>query len=70
MVWWKWCYPPLVVQEQSKLMWKYRDELKNNLSKSELQSLLLANDQKVPKGESNVSAMARTSIGSVGGSPY
>lgn len=51
-------------------MWKYRDELKNNLSKSELQSLLLANDQKVPKGESNVSAMARTSIGSVGGSPY
>ena len=38
-------------------MWKYRDELKNNLSKSELQELLVANNQKVPKGEASVSAL-------------
>ena len=36
-------------------MWKYRDELKNNLSKAEMQELLQANNQKVPKGESAVS---------------
>ena len=37
-------------------MWKIRDEARNSLSKSEMQELLLANNQLVPKGESAVSA--------------
>ena len=43
------------MQEQSQLMWKIRDQLQSSLSKSGMQALLRANNQAVPKGESNVS---------------
>ena len=46
----------LSLQEQSKLIWKYRDLLKNNLSKVNMHQLLEANDQKIPKGEASVSS--------------
>ncbi len=36
-------------------MWKFRDDLKNNLSKTDMQDFLRANSQSVPKGESAVS---------------
>ena len=42
-------------QEQSELFWKKRDQLKANLSKSDLQLMLEENNQHVPAGESNVS---------------
>ena len=49
------CDMVLHVQEQSKLMWKYRDELQNSLSKSEMHQLLETNHQSVPKGEAKAS---------------
>jgi hypothetical protein len=43
-----------VVKVQSKLMYKYRDQLKKQLRKSEMQDLLEFNDQDVPVGEERV----------------
>ena len=45
----------LMFQEQSKLVWKLRDQLKDSLSKAEMHQLLSANNQDIPKGEDNVS---------------
>jgi hypothetical protein len=42
------------VKEQSKLMYKYRDQLKKELRKSEMQDLLEYNEQDVPVGEERV----------------
>ncbi|PSN54639.1 Poly [ADP-ribose] polymerase [Blattella germanica] len=39
------------VKEQSKLMYKIRDQLKKHLSKKDLQYLLESNDQEIPVGE-------------------
>ncbi|PNF21175.1 Poly [ADP-ribose] polymerase [Cryptotermes secundus] len=39
------------IREQSKIMYKYRDQLKKELRKSDLQDLLEYNDQEVPVGE-------------------
>lgn len=41
-------------EEHTKLLFKYRDQLKD-LKKSELEELLLVNDQKVPSGADTVS---------------
>ncbi|XP_077299838.1 poly-(ADP-ribose) polymerase [Arctopsyche grandis] len=43
-----------ILKEQNKLFYKYRDSLKNNLSKSELQSILEFNKQNVPPGEDRI----------------
>jgi hypothetical protein len=42
------------IKEQSKLMYKYRDQLKKELRKSDLQDLLEFNDQDLPVGEERV----------------
>jgi hypothetical protein len=42
------------VKEQSKQMYKYRDRLKKELKKQDLQCLLEYNDQSVPVGEDKV----------------
>lgn len=42
------------IKGQSKLMYKYRDQLKKELRKSDLQDLLEHNDQDVPVGEDRV----------------
>jgi hypothetical protein len=42
------------VKEQSKLIYKYRDQLKKELRKSEMQDLLEYNEQDVPVGEERV----------------
>ena len=43
------------LREQSQLVWKYHDMLKENLSKYSLQALLRANNQQIPSGEKVVS---------------
>ena len=43
------------LREQSQLVWKYHDMLKENLSKYSLQALLKANKQEIPSGEKAVS---------------
>ena len=43
------------LREQSQLVWKYHDMLKENLSKYSLQALLKANKQEIPSGEKSVS---------------
>ncbi|XP_019618728.1 PREDICTED: poly [ADP-ribose] polymerase 1-like isoform X2 [Branchiostoma belcheri] len=40
------------LKEQSKLVWKIRDELSKSMENSDLKELLLANDQDIPSGES------------------
>ena len=40
-----------VLREQSQLIWKYHDTLKENLSKYSLQALLRENGQQIPSGE-------------------
>jgi hypothetical protein len=42
------------IKEQSKQMYKYRDQLKKDLKKMDLQCLLEYNDQDVPVGEDKV----------------
>jgi hypothetical protein len=42
------------IKEQSKLMYKYRDQLKKALRKKDLQYLLEYNDQDIPSGEDRV----------------
>lgn len=42
------------LQDQNKIMYKYRDSLKDKLKKSELISLLEYNEQEVPAGEDRV----------------
>ncbi|XP_022914189.2 poly [ADP-ribose] polymerase [Onthophagus taurus] len=42
------------MKEQNKIMYKYRDELKNNLNKKSLQLLLERNEQEIPPGEDNI----------------
>jgi hypothetical protein len=42
------------IKDQSKLIYKYRDQLKKELRKSDLQDLLEYNDQDVPVGEERV----------------
>ncbi len=42
------------LREQSQLIWKYHDMLKENLSKYSLQALLKANKQEIPSGEKAV----------------
>lgn len=44
-----------VVQKQSDLVYKLRDDLQKNLSKKELQELLEFNEIDIPAGESRVS---------------
>lgn len=44
-----------VDQEQSKLLWKIRDDLQNNCSLQELRELLEDNDLSSQGGESSVS---------------
>ena len=46
-----------VLREQSQLVWKYHDMLKENLSKYSLQALLKANKQEIPSGEKAVSVV-------------
>jgi len=43
------------LQSQSKVIWKFRDDLRLGLRKPDLHSLLIANKQTIPKGESAVS---------------
>ena len=45
----------LFLKEQSKLLWKIRDELSKNVSNNALKALLEYNNQQVPGGESKVS---------------
>lgn len=40
----------IIYKRQNKLMFKYRDQLKNNLNKNELTELLAFNRQEVPVG--------------------
>ena len=42
------------IKKQNKLMYKYRDQLKNVLKKKDLQYLLEYNDQDIPSGEDRV----------------
>jgi hypothetical protein len=42
------------IKDQSKLMYKYRDQLKKHLKKKDLQYLLEYNEQDVPSGEDRV----------------
>jgi hypothetical protein len=42
------------IKQQSKIMYKYRDQLKKELRKNDLQDLLEYNDQDVPAGEERV----------------
>ena len=42
------------LREQSQLIWKYHDMLKENLSKYSLQALLRENGQNIPSGEKAV----------------
>lgn len=44
----------LYIQVQSEMIWKVRDQLKEQLGKTDLQLMLEDNNQKVPVGESNV----------------
>lgn len=44
----------LCIQVQSEMIWKVRDQLKEQLGKTDLQLMLEDNNQKVPVGESNV----------------
>ena len=48
------------LREQSQLIWKHHDMLKENLSKYSLQALLRANKQEIPSGEKAVSERNRT----------
>lgn len=43
------------MKEQNQIMFKYRDQLKRNLTKSQLTDLLIYNNQQVPVGEERVS---------------
>lgn len=43
------------MKEQNQVMFKYRDRLRDNLTKSQLTQLLVYNDQEVPAGEDRVS---------------
>ena len=45
----------VVMQIQSKLIWKFRDDLNNQMSKVDMCKFLRANEQTVPKGEAAVS---------------
>ena len=49
------------LREQSQLIWKYHDMLKEHLSKYSLQALLRANSQEIPSGEKAVS-LGNTSL--------
>ena len=42
------------IKKQNKLMYKYRDQLKNVLKRKDLQYLLEYNDQDIPPGEDRV----------------
>jgi hypothetical protein len=42
------------IKEQNKLMYKYRDQLKKDIVKKDLQYLLQYNDQDMPTGENEV----------------
>lgn len=42
------------IKKQNKLIYKYRDQLKNVLKKKDLQYLLEYNDQDIPSGEDRV----------------
>lgn len=44
-------------KEQTNIMHKYREELKENLNKDELAQLLRHNGQPVPAGKDNVSTI-------------
>ena len=46
----------LLYQEQSQLLWKFRDGLQKYVSNSAMKILLELNQQDVPPGESKVSA--------------
>ena len=50
------CHVP---QEQNELVWKIRDQLKAELTMSELKQLLQANGQSLPTGESKVSMVTQ-----------
>ena len=43
------------LQLQSEKLWKVRDQLQSSLSQAELKSMLEANSQEIPSGESRVS---------------
>ncbi|XP_064195311.1 poly [ADP-ribose] polymerase 1 [Anguilla rostrata] len=42
------------LKEQSQLIWSIKDKLKNFCSTNDMKELLIANDQEVPSGESNI----------------
>jgi len=44
----------LLLQIQSQLIWGIKDKLKKFCSTNDMKELLIANDQEVPSGESNV----------------
>ena len=44
----------LSLQEQSQLIWKYRDDLQKHVSNNAMKILLELNDQNIPAGESKV----------------
>ena len=43
-----------ILQLQSEKLWKVRDQLQSSLSQAELKSMLEANSQEIPSGESRV----------------
>lgn len=46
-----------IMKEQNKIMFRYRDKLKNGLSKEELVELLQYNKQEIPVGSERVGSL-------------
>ena len=49
------CYIIHHIQEQNKLIWKYRDQLQQDINTAGLKLMLETNEQALPSGESRVS---------------